>query len=68
MRRFYISLIPHLTVNPTRVKTVKSREYLELERRLKEQELENQRLKDEFDRRLDSLVNEAVERVLSSYL
>lgn len=58
MRRFYISLIPHLTVNPTRVKTVKSREYLELERRLK----------DEFDRRLDSLVNEAVERVLSSYL
>ena len=68
MRRFYISLIPHLTVNPTRVKTVKSREFLELERRLKEQELENQRLKDEFDRRLDSLVNEAVERVLSSYL
>ena len=68
MRRFYISLIPHLTVNPTRVKSVKSREYLELERRLKEQELENQRLKEEFDRRLDSLVNEAVERVLSSYL
>lgn len=68
MRRFYISLIPHLTVNPTRVKTVKSREYLELERRLKEQELENQRLKDEFEKRLESLVDAAVERVLDTYL
>lgn len=68
MRRFYISLIPHLTVNPTRVKTVKSREYLELERRLKEQELENQRLKDEFEKRLESLVDAAVERVLDNYL
>lgn len=68
MRRFYISLIPHLTVNPTRVKTVKSREFLELERRLKEQELENQRLKDEFEKRLESLVDAAVERVLDNYL
>lgn len=68
MRRFYISLIPHLTVNPTRVKTVKSREFLELERRLKEQELENQRLKDEFEKRLESLVDAAVERVLDTYL
>ena len=68
MRRFYISLIPHLTVNPTRVKTVKSREYLELERRLKEQELENQRLKDEFEKRLESLVDAVVVLVLDSYL
>ena len=68
MRRFYTRLIPYLTINKTKVKTVKSEEYVVLEKKLRQQQLENQKLKEEFEKRLESLVDAAVERVLDNYL
>lgn len=63
MRRFYISLLPYLNLHDTSVKTVKSKEYQDLERKLERQELENERLREE----LDEKINRVVEDVLSKY-
>ena len=63
MRRFYISLLPYLNLHSTEVKTVKSKEYQDLERKLKKQELENERLRVE----LDEKINQVVEDVLRKY-
>lgn len=67
MRRFYTSLVPYLTLNKVEVKTIKSREYLELERKLALQEQENRRLMSDFDKVLDERVDSAVRRVLERY-
>ena len=63
MRRFYISLLPYLNLHDTSVKTVKSKEYRDLELKLHRQELENQKLRDE----LDEKINRVVEDVLRKY-
>ena len=63
MRRFYTKLIPHLSLNDTEVKTVKSKEYMDLENRLQEQKQENEKLKEELDER----INAVVENVLAKY-
>lgn len=63
MRRFYMSLLPYLNLHDTSVRTVKSKEYQDLELKLKKQELENQKLRDE----LDAKINKVVEDVLAKY-
>lgn len=63
MRRFYISLLPYLNLHDTTVRTVKSKEYQDLELKLKRQEIENQKLRDE----LDEKINQVVEDVLRKY-
>ena len=63
MRRFYISLLPYLNLHSTEVKTVKSKEYQDLELKLKRQQLENERLKEEIDDRISRAINS----VLSDY-
>lgn len=63
MRRFYISLLPYLNLHSTEVKTVKSKEYQDLELKLKRQDLENKKLKEEIDER----INKVVKNVLSEY-
>lgn len=62
MRRFYISLLPYLSLNDTSVKTVKSKEYLDLERKLQKQEEENRKLQDELDERINSAIFNVLER------
>lgn len=63
MRRFYISLLPYLNLHSTEVKTVKSKEYQDLELKLKRQQLENEKLKEEIDDRISRAINS----VLSDY-
>ena len=63
MRRFYTTLLPYLSLTDMRVKDVKTKEYLDLERKLRKQELENEKLKDELDER----INRVVEDVLRKY-
>ena len=63
MRRFYVSLLPYLNLHNTEVKTVKSKEYQDLELKLKRQQLENEKLKEEIDEK----INNAVKSVLSEY-
>lgn len=63
MRRFYISLLPYLNLHDTSVKTVKSKEYQDLEFKLKKQQQENAKLKEEIDER----INRVVHTVLSEY-
>ena len=63
MRRFYISLLPYLNLHSSEVRTVKSKEYQDLERKLKKQELENEKLREE----LDEKINQVVEDVLRKY-
>jgi site-specific recombinase XerC len=63
MRRFYVSLLPYLNLHSTEVKTVKSKEYQDLELQLKKQELENQKLREEIDEKISKAVNS----VLSDY-
>ena len=58
MRRFYTSLIPYLTLNKTEVKTVKSKEYLDLEKKLEEQKRENQKLRADISEEVARQVNE----------
>ena len=58
MRRFYTSLIPYLTLNKTEVKTVKSKEYLDLEKKLEEQKRENQKLREDISEEVARQVNE----------
>ena len=62
MRRFYISLLPYLNLHDTSVKTVKSKEYQDLELKLKKQELENRKLKDELDEKIASVVHSVLEK------
>lgn len=57
MRRFYISLLPYLNLHSTEVKTVKSKEYQDLELKLKRQQVENERLKEEIDDRISRAIN-----------
>ena len=57
MRRFYISLLPYLNLHDTTVKTVKSKEYQDLEFKLKKQEQENQKLKEELDDKISNVVH-----------
>ena len=63
MRRFYVSLLPYLNLHSTEVKTVKSKEYQDLELKLKRQQLENERLKEDIDDRISRAINS----VLSDY-
>ena len=63
MRRFYTKLIPHLSLNETEVKTVKSKEYLDLESQLHQQRIENEKLKEEIDDKISS----AIDEILSKY-
>lgn len=63
MRRFYISLLPYLNLHSTEVKTVRSKEYQDLELKLRKQQLENQKLKEEIDEK----ISKAVDSVLSRY-
>lgn len=63
MRRFYISLLPYLNLHNTDVKTVKSKEYQDLELKLEQQKLENDKLREE----IDSKISVAVEDVLKRY-
>lgn len=63
MRRFYTKLIPYLSLNDTEVKTVKSKEYLDLENKLQVQQQENEKLKEELDEKISAIV----ENVLSQY-
>ena len=60
MRRFYITLLPYLNLHDTTVKTVKSKEYQDLELKLRKQELENQKLKDELDEKISSVVRDVL--------
>ena len=62
MRRFYTTLIPYLSLNDTRVKDVKTQEYLALERKLERQELENRKLKEELDDKIASVVHNVLEK------
>ena len=62
MRRFYTALIPYLSLNDTRVRDVKTVEYLELERKLERQELENRKLKEELDDKIASVVHNVLEK------
>ena len=62
MRRFYISLLPYLNLHDTSVKTVKSKEYQDLELKLKKQELENRKLKEELDERIADVVHNVLEK------
>ena len=62
MRRFYLKLVPYLSLNDTSVKTVKSKEYSDLERKLKKQELENRKLQEEIDDRIDIAIRNVLER------
>ena len=61
MRRFYISLLPYLNLHDTSVKTVKSKEYQDLERKLRKQEIENQKLKSELDEKISRVVHDVLE-------
>lgn len=63
MRVFYTKLIPYLSLHDTSVKTVKTKEYMDLEKKLERQQLENEKLKDELDDR----INSAIENVLNRY-
>ena len=62
MRRFYITLLPYLNLHNTSIKTVKSKEYQDLELQLKKQELENQKLKEELDDKISSVVHDVLRR------
>lgn len=62
MRRFYIGLLPYLNLHSTEVKTVKSKEYQDLEHKLKRQELENEKLRLEIDERIDNAINNVLSR------
>ena len=62
MRRFYIGLLPYLNLHSTDVKTVKSKEYQDLELKLKRQELENRKLKEELDDKIASVVHDVLEK------
>ena len=62
MRRFYISLLPYLNLHDTEVKTVKSKEYQDLEMKLKKQELENQKLKNELDDKISNVVHDVLRK------
>ena len=62
MRRFYTTLIPYLSLNDTSVRNVKSKEYLDLERKLKKQELENRKLKEELDDKIADVVHSVLEK------
>ena len=62
MRRFYISLLPYLNLHETNIKTVKSKEYRDLELKLKQQQLENQQLKEELDEKISSIVHDVLQK------
>lgn len=62
MRRFYIGLLPYLNIHDTKVKTVKSKEYQDLELKLKKQELENQKLKEELDDKISNVVHDVLRK------
>jgi site-specific recombinase XerC len=62
MRRFYISLLPYLNLHDTTVKTVKSKEYQDLEFKLKKQEQENQKLKEELDDKISNVVHDVLRK------
>ena len=62
MRRFYIGLLPYLNLHSTEVKTVKSKEYQDLEIKLRKQEMENQKLKDELDDKIADVVHSVLEK------
>ena len=62
MRRFYTTLLPYLSLTDTRVKDVKTQEYLALEQKLKQQELENRKLKEELDDKIASVVHNVLEK------
>ena len=62
MRRFYIGLLPYLNLHDTSVKTVKSKEYQDLEIKLRKQEFENQKLKDELDEKIANVVHSVLEK------
>ena len=62
MRRFYTTLIPYLSLNDTRIKDVKTKEYLDLEEKLRKQELENRKLKEEFDDKIADVVHSVLEK------
>ena len=46
MKQFYISLIPALSIRDTKVHDFKSKEYLELEKRLGNKDKENQEIRE----------------------
>lgn len=46
MKEFYCQLIPHLSIRDTKVHTIKSKEYLELENKLEDEKLKHNKLKD----------------------
>ena len=60
MRRFYMSLLPYLNLHNTSVKTVKSKEYQDLELKLKQQKLENEKLKEEIDAKISNVVHDVL--------
>lgn len=62
MRRFYISLLPYLNLHNTKVKDVKSKEYQDLEFKLRKQELENKKLREELDDKIANVVHSVLER------
>lgn len=63
MRRFYTKLIPYLSIHDTKIRDVKSKEYQELEFKLKKQEKENRKLKEELDEKISNVVH----TILSEY-
>lgn len=63
MRRFYTKLIPYLSIHDTKIRDVKSKEYQDLEFKLKKQEKENRKLKEELDEKISSVVH----TILSEY-
>lgn len=58
MRRFYTNLVPYLSLHDTTVRSVKSKEYQDLELKLKKQERENRKLKEELDEKISSVVHD----------
>jgi integrase len=46
MKEFYMQLIPHLSIRDTKVRTVKSEEYISLENELESEKLKQNKLKD----------------------
>lgn len=62
MRRFYTTLLPYLSLTDTRVKDVKTQEYLLLEEKLRVQERENRKLKEELDDKIADVVHSVLEK------
>jgi integrase len=65
MKEFYTKLIPQLSIQDTEIKTIKSKEFLKIEKRLAEKDKENLQLRAEIERnqKQDELRDAKVEKL-----